>query len=437
MSDVETMRRRLEQAWQASDRIFDLVPEAALDEQPIALRHPLLFYVGHLPAFASNQICRGVLGRPSHRPEFDELFERGIDPVGVDSHEAAVAWPSVAEVLEYRDRVRETVLAALDEVEQRAADDPLAAGGRIVSVVVEHELMHQETLLYMLQRLPPEAKRRPAGLPEPVLDGGRAQQEVAVPAGEARLGTTLDEAGFGWDNELPPQRRPVAAFRIDRLPVSNGDWLEFVDAGGYRRPELWQAEDWSWRERTGLEHPSCWQRRPDGGYHVLTMFDRLPLERAQAWPVSVSHAEARAYCRFRGRRLPTEAELHRAMYGDDGRSHPWGDAPPEAGVHGNFGLAHWAPTPVGSHPAGDSPFGLADTVGDGWGWTASPFRPFPGFEPWIRTYPGYSADFFDDRHAVMLGASWATPPGLIRRSFRNWFQHQYPYVFAQVRTVRG
>jgi formylglycine-generating enzyme required for sulfatase activity len=153
----------------------------------------------------------------------------------------------------------------------------------------------------------------------------------------------------------------------------------------------------------------------------------------------VSLAEARAWCRWRGVRLPTEAELHRAMYGTPSgaaRMYPWGDEPPEPGVHGNFSFYRWSPAPVGSHPEGASVWGVEDTVGDAWEWTASRFAPFPGFRAYIPSYPGYSADFFDDAHYVMLGASWATPKPLIRRSFRNWFQDCYQYAFAGFRTVR-
>ena len=152
----------------------------------------------------------------------------------------------------------------------------------------------------------------------------------------------------------------------------------------------------------------------------------------------VSLAEARAYCRWAGGRIATEAEIHRAAYtAPDGsiRPYPWGDDPPGE-RHGTFGFSSWCPTPVGSSPAGDSAWGVSELVGNGWEWTATPFGPFPGFRVTVPTYPGYSADFFDDRHFVMLGASWATPTGLIRRSFRNWFQDHYPYMFAKFRCVR-
>ena len=168
-----------------------------------------------------------------------------------------------------------------------------------------------------------------------------------------------------------------------------------------------------------------------------TMFDDLALDRVADWPVFVSHAEAEAYCQWRGARLATEAEYHRAAYttpDGDVLDYPWGDDDP-SDRHGNFDFRHWAPTPVGRYSDGASAWGVTDLVGNGWEWTASVFEPFPGFSAYIPSYPGYSADFFDGLHHVMLGASWATPTQLIRRSFRNWFQRHYPYMFAKFRCV--
>jgi formylglycine-generating enzyme required for sulfatase activity len=268
-------------------------------------------------------------------------------------------------------------------------------------------------------------------------DGAAAPAVVDVGGGRVILGADFQRGGFGWDNEFPAVEVEVADFAIDRTPVRNLEFREFVEDGGYARPELWDDADWRWRERIGLELPVFWSR--DNGSLVYgTLFDRLELQRVGDWPVFASHAEARAFCRWRGRRLPTEAEIHRAAYttpDDDRRRHPWGDEQPAAS-HGNFDFRHWAPTPVGCFPSGDSAWGVAELVGNGWEWTDTVFAPFPGFDAYVRSYPGYSADFFDGLHQVMLGASWATPTQLIRRSFRNWFQRHYPYMFAGFRCVR-
>ena len=427
---------RLRDIWRRSDQIFELIEPDAMCEQPIRLRHPVIFYLGHLPAFSFNQVCSGLLGVPSFRPEFDEVFERGIDPIGVDAHDSGAEWPTINEVLEYRDRVREALLAAIEPVSALSDRDPLAAKGRIFAVAIEHELMHQETLQYMFQRLPMDWKRRPHTLPNYELHGGGQAGTVVVEGGPVGLGADFDSIDFGWDNEFPELTVDVADFHIDRTPVRNGEYMEFVLDNGYQRPELWSEQDWKWRERIGLDHPVFWSGE-DGHWRYHTMFDRIAVDRAIDWPVYVSLAEARAYCLWRGCRLPTEAEFHRAAYATPGgatRPYPWGDDAPRP-EHGNFDFRQWAPTPVGTHPAGDSAWGVSELVGNGWEWTETVFAPFPGFEAYIPSYPGYSADFFDGRHFVMLGASWATPAGLIRRSFRNWFQDQYPYMFAKFRGI--
>jgi ergothioneine biosynthesis protein EgtB len=431
------LRDRLEAAWERSDRIFGLLAPEAWLQRPIGLRQPFLFYLGHLPAFAWNHVWRGVLGRPAFAPAFDRLFERGIDPVEDDFRPASVAWPSEAEVLAYRDRVRDALRGTFDDVAALAGTDPLAEGGRVFHLVIEHELMHHETLLYMVHQLDGRAKRRPAWLPSFVTAGAAPPSTVRVPGGTVTLGAAPDAQPFGWDNEFPEHAVEVEAFQLDATPVRNREFREFLDAGGYGRRELWSAEGWAWKERAGVCRPNDWTLEGDRWF-VGTLFDRLPLEDAGDWPVYVSHAEARAYARWRGGDLPTEAQFHRAAYtGPAGPApHPWGDDAPGA-AHGSFDFRDWAPTPVGSHPAGASAWGVHEPVGNGWEWTASPFAPYPGFTAYLRTYPGYSADFFDDRHYVMLGASWATDTALVRRSFRNWFQPHYPYVFAKFRCVTG
>ncbi len=164
------------------------------------------------------------------------------------------------------------------------------------------------------------------------------------------------------------------------------------------------------------------------------MFENIELP--LSWPVYVSHEEAAAFARWRGRRLPTEAEYHRAAFGtpEGGeRQFPWGDAAPDAS-RGNFDFASWEPVPAGARPHGASAWGVQDLVGNGWEWTSTVFGPFPGFEP-MASYPEYSADFFDGQHYVMKGASPATARELVRRSFRNWFRPNYPYVYAKFRTA--
>jgi ergothioneine biosynthesis protein EgtB len=418
--------------WRRSDEVLDFVAPEAYLSRPIALRQPFVFYLGHLPAFSWNQIGRGLGGRAPLDPALDELFARGIDPVDVDAYTPAVPepWPSIEQTRAYRDRARD---ALLEEARRLDASSPHAR--QVLGTVLEHELMHQETLLYMVRRLPLAHVVAPADRPAYVFEGAAAPGVVEIPAGRTVLGAARDALGFGWDNEFPEQEVEVGAFRIDRTPVRHRDFLPFMDEGGFERRELWTPEGWEWRQRQDVRHPPFWTAS-QGSWLYRALFDELPLDAVMDWPVSVSWATAAAFARWRGGRIPTEPELHRAAYATpDGalRRHPWGDTPPDC-ARGNMDFHHWSPTPVGAHPEGASAWGVLEPVGNGWEWTSTPFAPLPGFEA-MPNYPGYSADFFDGRHYVMLGASWATDARLVRRSFRNWFQPYYPHTFAKFRCV--
>jgi ergothioneine biosynthesis protein EgtB len=438
--DLEQAFRTL---WERTDRVLALVGPDSMGERPIALRHPFVFYVGHLPAFAWNHVCRRLLGRPPFDERFDEIFDRGIDPDVDDpalchTHpEVPEAWPPIAAVHAYRDRVRGEILASLDEAAAGPPGGVTAEHHRVLRLALEHEQMHQETLLYMIQRLSAARLVRPARPPIYAYGDGARPRPITVEAGHVRLGADVEDLEFGWDNEFPTVTMTVPRFTIDAVPVTNADFLEFVERGGYRRRELWSPDDWTWRATAGLEHPLVWMSR-EGGWWYRALLDELPMAAVRGWPVYVSLAEARAFARWRGARLPTEAEYHRAAYGAPGggeRPSAWGDHEPAA-HHGNFDFAHWSPVPVGSYPGGASAWGVHELVGNGWEWTDTAFAPFPGFDACIPGYPGYSADFFDGKHFVLKGASWATDAGLIRRSFRNWYQARYPYVFAKFRCVR-
>lgn len=442
-AQVERLRQKFIAAWQRTDELFSMVSPATMLAQPIVWRHPLIFYVGHLPAFSWNQICGGILNWLSFNPYFDDLYCRGIDP-DIDTGEChwhpeiPEQWPNLADTIAYRDQVRRAILQSLEVIGDVTDQDVMVRDNRAFWMVLEHEAMHQETLLYMLQQLPITEKRRP---PQPLRYSFRRAAHggaIRVPRGWARLGARFDDLGFGWDNEFSETRVEVPSFTIDSLPVTNGEYFEFVESGSYDEQRYWLPQDWRWKEREHKRHPTCWQKR-DGVWCYRAMFDVLSLEQVEHWPVYVSLAEARAYANWRGKRLPTEAEFHRAaFYGADEREarYPWGDADPDHS-YGNFDFAGWSPMPVGSCPAGLSRWGVAELFGNGWELTDTPFAPLPGFAPYIKTYPDYSQDFFDGKHFVLKGASWATAAQLLRPTFRNWYQAHYSYVFAKFRCVAG
>jgi formylglycine-generating enzyme required for sulfatase activity len=203
--------------------------------------------------------------------------------------------------------------------------------------------------------------------------------------------------------------------------------------GGYDDAAYWSADDWQWRTDNDIHQPAFW-KKIGTRWMLRTMFDEIPLP--SDWPVYVSHAEASAYARWAGKALPSEAQWHRAAYGTprgEQRAYPWGAGPPSAGL-GNFDFHHWDPAPVQAFPAGESGWGVADMTGNGWEWTSTLFEPFAGFKP-FSFYPGYSADFFDGKHYVMKGGSPRTAACMLRRSFRNWFQAHYPYIYSGFRCV--
>jgi len=418
-----------------SKALFDLLSAEAYYSRPIALRHPIVFYEGHLPAFSFNTLVKKGLGEPGIDEHLETLFARGIDPSENDdvARAARADWPSRNEVRAFAAEADRRVLRALAEADLERRGHPLLDRGEAVFAILEHEAMHQETLLYMWHRLPFSQKARPDGY-APRLDGPVTPQEsIAVPAGTATLGVDRGAIRFAWDNETPALTAHVPAFSIDRHDVTNAAFMAFVEAGGYRDERWWRPDDFAWMTREGMRHPLFWEHH-DGRWYWRGMFELIPLP--MAWPVYVSFAEAAAFARWRNTRLPTEAEFQRAAYGTpEGieRRFPWGDAEPSPSF-GVFDFSSWDPEPAGSHGDGRSAWGVEDLVGNGWEWTQTPFAPFPGFQP-IPSYPEYSADFFDGEHVVMKGASPATARELIRPTFRNWFRAHYPYVYATFRCV--
>lgn len=440
-----TLISRLEEARKRTDALFELLPPNSFYDRPIAERHRLIFYLGHLEAFDWN-LLRDPLNLSPHDSDFDKLFAFGIDPVGGGlPTDMPGDWPNIAQVERYsvrvRDRLDDTLQAFVHGSATTKFSSPTLEDGTLLHVAIEHRLMHAETIAYLLHNMPLERKNpRVAKFAHP--RPSPAPRQVTIPAGVATLGQLPgNPRRFGWDNEFETQQTQVPSFSIGAFPVTNGEYLKFVRAGGYQNANLWKPEDWEWRRKERVEHPHFWVLRsssqatdPDTQWEYRGMFGTIPLPLAS--PVYVSHAEACAFAKWSGKKLPSEAQWHRAAYGTpEGaeREYPWGDSEPTA-KHGNFHHALWDPAPVDSYPEGASAFGVFDLLGNGWEWTSTVFGPLPGFEQ-FPFYPGYSANFFDGKHFVMKGGSPRTDACMLRRSFRNWFQPHYPYVYATFRCV--
>lgn len=399
MGTPNGIRGALEQARENTDRLFEVVHPAALYQRPIPERHRIVFYIGHLEAFDWN-LWREPLGLEPFQASFDRLFAFGIDPpVGQLPQDQPSDWPSIEEVRTYNRRVRAELDAHLGRLPEQ-----------LLHVALEHRLMHAETFAYMLHRLPFEAKRPPGAEVAPSARPP-GQETVEIPRGTATLGRSQ---GFGWDNEFGEHAVEVPRFAVSRYKVTNGEYLDFV--------------------RQGAAPPPFWVER-DGQWFYRGMFEEIPLP--LDWPVYVTRQEAAAYANWKGKSLLTEPQFHRAAFGaEDGeRPYPWGEQPPDES-RGNFDFGRWDPLPVTATPRGASAFGVEQLVGNGWEWTATEFAPFPGFER-FPFYPGYSANFFDGQHYVVKGGSARTAAPLLRRSFRNWFRPDYPYIYAGFRLVES
>jgi formylglycine-generating enzyme required for sulfatase activity len=280
-------------------------------------------------------------------------------------------------------------------------------------IALEHRLMHAETLSYLLHNMPYEKRFLKSSS---FVSAAMPVDEVMldIPGGAVTLGRTEGD-GFGWDNEYGRHVVQVPDFSISKYKVTNDQYLRFVHQGG-PIPHYWIQRGKQWFYRG--------------------MYTEMPLP--GDWPVYVSYSDASAYAQWKGSALPSEEQFHRAAFGTHDRNerlYPWGNIPP-LHTNGNFAFVHADPVSVTAMPAGDSAFGVSQLVGNGWEWTRTVFHAFPGFEP-FRSYPGYSADFFDGGHYVLKGGSCATDIVLIRSTFRNWFRAHYPYAYTTFRIVEG
>jgi iron(II)-dependent oxidoreductase len=449
-SQAAQIARTFEETRDATLRLFDLVSEADdLHLSPGFGFRPVIWHLAHIGVFEAYWLLQTL----RRERALDARYERIFNPIETP-REASKELPSRGEMEAYLLRVRARVRRVLEAADFRA-DDPLLRDGYVFDLVLEHERQHQETLLYLLMLLDPSKKTRPKEATG--MDGGtsrtrhasgpHAQGEMlSVPEGSFEMGAGRD--GFAYDNELPAHHVSLPAYRISRLLTTNEEYAHFVAGGGYERRELWSEEGWEWREREGWTQPLYWTRaaeaggvggdeaRGDGGvvgWSERRMFESVPLEALH--PVTgVSWYEAEAYARFRGRRLPTEAEWERASRWDaaGGRSrrYSWGDGEPTSALC-NFDTAYWGTTPIGSFPEGASAVGCLDMTGNVWEWTADAFAGFEGFRAF--PYPEYSQAWFDGDHRVLKGGSWATHPSVLRNSFRNFFRRHFRIAFAGIR----
>lgn len=396
--------------------------DAQLQVPHLDVVNPLIWEIGHVAWFQENWILRHLGGVSGACAETDALYDS-----------MAVAHPSRWDlVLPPRAKVLDYLAHILDCILERLPDGALGAEeAYFYQLVLFHEDMHTEAIAYTRQTLgyaPPSWIERPA--PATAGPGG----DAAIPGGTFRLGAERD-APFAFDNEKWAHDVAIEPFSIARRTVTKGEFADFVRDGGYRDRRHWSDDGWAWCASAGREVPVYWSPDGGGGYAERWFDETIALD-ADAPMVHVTWFEADAYCRWAGRRLPTEAEWELAASAEpdgDGiapakRTYPWGEAPPDAARAAvDFRLV-----PDGAAlGAGDSAFGVGRMLGTVWEWTASTFGPYPGFV--ADPYKDYSEPWFHTRR-VLRGGSWATRARMLRNTWRNYFTPERDDVFAGFRT---
>ena len=392
--------------------------------------NPPLWELGHIAWFQEKWILRHLRERPPLRGDADSFWDSAAVP-----HEDrwTLPLPPLRETLDYMREVLERVVDRLGSKEV-TGQEPYFHW-----LAVMHEDMHGEAFAYTRQTLGYPAPAllhdsapRPESAPE-ANSGNQAGGDAHVPGGPFLLGASPGTL-FVFDNEKWAHERSVAPFQIARIPVTNAQFANFVEDCGYQRREFWSDEGWRWRETERAEHPVYWVRESSRKW-ASRHFDRIgPLEPSTP-VIHVSWYEAEAYCRWAGRRLPSEVEWEMAASISPDkpgkRPYPWGDEPPRP-QHANLDGRNIGCVDVNAMAQGDSAPGCRQMIGNVWEWTASDFQPYPGF---VRDpYKEYSKPWFGSAHKVLRGGCWATRSRLIRNTWRNFYTKNRRDVFAGFRT---
>ncbi|MBT3269399.1 ergothioneine biosynthesis protein EgtB [Candidatus Poribacteria bacterium] len=419
--EPETLIEWVEDARRACLLLFDDLDGDQLIGPGLTIVNPPLWEVGHVAWFYEKWILRGHAGRDSVHDSADELW----DSMAVHHPtRTSLPLPDRQGTLDYMRGVYDRVLDRIDT----ACDEELAY---LVRYCVHHEDMHTEAFTYTRQTLEYDVRDLGATAAPDTIGGGPLPGDVEVAGGEFALGATADEP-FVFDNEKWAHPATVEAFTIARAAVTQAEYAEFVDDGGYTRRELWDADGWTWREEASAEHPVYWHKDTDGSWLRRHITDVRPLE-PHLPVIHVNWHEAQAYCRWAGRRLPTEAEWEMAAAGADAakRRYPWGDDIPEGGMPANMDWSTMGCVEVGAYADGDSEGGCRQMLGNVWEWTSSVFEPYPGFV--LDMYKEYSEPWFHTRK-VLRGGTWASRSRMLRNTWRNYFTPDRRDVFGGFRT---
>ena len=409
------LAEKLTEARERTRWLLRTVSDEDLSRQHDPIMSPLIWDYGHIGNYEELWLLERAFGKGLSGRELYDIYDASLTPRSKRPSLDLLDRPSADR---YLGAVRGAVLEALENTDLDG-DDPLLKGGFVYHMILQHEYQHNETMLQTLQVMRGEGYRPQAQVELP--PGNSPDEEmINVPGGPFVIGT--DDRTWALDNERSAHGVEIPGFYLDKTPVTNRAYLGFVEGGGYERENLWDPEGWEWIMEERIFAPKHWyQKEPHDWWTQRFGFDE-PLQ-MDAPVVHVSWYEADAYARWAGKRLPTEAEWEKAASWDPEtetkRLYPWGDEPPTpGGARANLDQLAFGAAEVGAYPAGVSAYGILGMIGEVWEWTATEFSAYPGFESF--PYPEYSEVFFDKGYRVLRGGSWATRPGAIRNTFRNW-----------------
>ena len=417
----EEIREYFHATYTIDEKLYDtLASDDAFYFRAEPLRHPLIFYLGHTAVFYVNKLIVAQIIQDRINPRFESMFAVGVDEMSWDDlNEAHYDWPSVAEVREYRNTVRDLVDETIRNTPLTMPidwDNPFWT----FMMGIEHQRIHLETSAVIIRRMPIEMVRQ-LPLWDICPDRGEPPENDLVPVAGGRVvqGKAKGHPLYGWDNEFGREETDVWDFAASRMLVSNREFLGFMEDGGYETEEFWTREGWNWVGYSQAKHPLFWVES-DGGYRFRTMAQII--EMPWNWPVEVNHLEAKAFANWKAKRtgkpirLPTEAEWVRLRNVHDIPDQPYWDKAP-----GNINLEHWASScPVDRFGFGE----FYDIIGNVWQWTETPISGFDGFEihPY---YDDFSTPTFDTLHNLFKGGSWISTGNEATKDSRYAFRRHF------------
>ena len=421
---VESIERDLARVRKETLDLIGMIPEDFLFNPPKPFMGPIIWDLTHIGKFEELWILHNSSGNKMDEFYRNDDYNAIITP---RKNRISLDLPSIPDSLKYLNSIRDRVIDYLHKVDLRSTDE-LLRNGYVFDLAIQHECQHQETILQSLAlyHSPPfiSPEHQPGN--GTIFEAGM----VKVPSGKFQLGSS--SGGFSYDNEHNSSELFLGEFLIDCYPVTNHDFMQFIEDDGYMNKEFWSKEGWTWKSEEDADAPLYWEKI-DGEWNRRSYHKSLPVSHSEP-VIHVSYWEAEAYAKYKGKRLPTEFEWEKACRWnpetEETLTYPWGEEEPNQ-KNANIGIKRWSPAPVGSYKDAVSPVGCHQMIGDVYEWTSSDFLPYDEFKAF--PYEEYSKVNFGTEYKVLRGSSWATSSLVARSTFRNWDFPRRRQIFAGFR----